>query len=109
MTRSLRHPVFEAGFEGASSFAVETFEPETTRALNGLLMISDLLNPKAPGAVPGLSADPLARAERLLTQQVHGGLFAMPYSLESAIRVGAVIGLAKRPALVPGFVKSLLG
>ncbi len=109
MTRSLRHPVFEAGFAGASAFGVEAFEPEETRALNGLLLIHDLLNPNAPGATPGDGAGPAERARRLLSQQVHGGLFAMPYALEPAIRVAAVIGLAKRPGLLPGFVRAVLG
>lgn len=109
MTRSLRHPVFEAGFAGASAFQVETFEPETTRALNGLLFIHDLLNPQAPGAPPGANEKPEAHASGLLSQQVHGGVYTMPYALEPAIRVSAVAGLARRPSLVPGFVGSLLG
>lgn len=109
MTRSLRHPVFEAGFAGAAAFGVETFEPDTTRALNGLLLIHDLLNPEAPGAVPGASESPEERARDLLAQQVHVGLFAMSSDLESMIRIGALIGLARRPGLVPGFVRSLLG
>jgi hypothetical protein len=109
MTRSLRHPVFEAGFAGASSFQVETLAPDTTRALNGLLTIHDWLDPDAPGAVPGRSADPRTRARDLLSQQVHGGLFALSYALEPTIRVGALIGLARRPSLIPGFVGALFG
>jgi hypothetical protein len=109
MTRSLKHPVFEAGFAGASSFQVETLQPDTTRALNGLLTIHDWLDPDAPGAVPGRSQDPAERARRLLTQQVHGGLFALGYGLEPTIRVGALIGLARRPGLIPGFARALVG
>jgi hypothetical protein len=108
MTRSLSHPVFEAAFAGATAFGVETFEPGTTRALNGLLFIHDLLNPAAPGALGG-SADSFERAQRLHDQQVHGGLFALPYALEPTIQVGAVIGLGRRPGLIPPFVRGLVG
>jgi hypothetical protein len=108
MTRSLSLPVFEAAFAGATAFGVETFESGTTRALNGLLFIHDLLNPAAPG-VPGACSDPAERARRLHDQQVHGGLFALPYALESTIQVGALIGLAKRPSLVPPFVRGIFG
>ena len=108
MTRSLRHPVFEAAFEGAAAFGVEAFLPEETRALNGLLLIHDLLNPNAPGAVPGAGASAGQRARSLLSQQVHGGLFAMPYALDPAIRVAAVLGLARRPSRLPGFLRGVL-
>jgi len=101
MTRSLRHPVFETAFIGAPAFGVEAFEPDVTRTLNGLLMIADLLRPA--------SGDADARIERLSEQQVHGGVFAMPYGIETAIRVGAVIGLARRPGRIPGFVRGLIG
>jgi len=108
MTRSLSHPVFEAAFAGATAFGVETFEPATTRALNGLLTIHDLLNPAAPGAPDG-STDARERARRLHDQQIHGGLFAMPYPVAPAIQVSALIGLGRRPGLILPFARGLVG
>jgi hypothetical protein len=82
-TRSMQHPVFEAAFEGASAFGVETFWPETTRALSGLLMLHDLLcGDSAPAP---------------LSQRVHGGLHVLPYAVEPALRVAAALGFARRP------------
>lgn len=82
-TRSMQHPVFEAAFEGAGAFGVETFSPETTRALSGLLTLHDLLAGE--------------RAPAPLSQRVHGGLHVLPYAVEPALRVAAGIGLARRP------------
>jgi hypothetical protein len=36
----------------------------------------------------------------LLSQQVHGGIYSLPYELESAIRVAAVAGMAQRPSVL---------
>ena len=93
-TRSLSHPLFEAAYAGASAFGVETFAPETTRALNGLLTLHDLLNPAAPGA-PGR-----ADAAALHAQRFHGGFHVVPYEMESSLRVAALIGLARKPSLL---------
>ncbi len=91
MTRSLQHPVFEAAFLGAAAFGVEAFDPETTRWLNGLLLLHDLLNPDAQ------------RGE-IQRRQVHGGMYTVPWEIEPAVRAAAVLGLAKRPALVAGLL-----
>ena len=101
-TRSLAHPLFQAAFVGAPSFDVRIFEPETTRALNGLLVLSDLLNPAAPGAaaVQATTATAADKARALLSQQVHGGIYSLPYELEAAIRVAAVLGMARRPSVL---------
>ncbi len=109
MTRSLRHPIFEAAFHGAVAFGVEAFDPDTTRALNGLLMIHDLLSPESPAAVAARPAPPEEAARDLLAQQVHGGLFSTPYAIEGAIRIAALLGVGRRPALLPGIARSLLG
>jgi hypothetical protein len=98
-TRSLSHPVFQAAFVGAPSFGVQIFEPETTRALNGLLILHDVLNPHAPGAA-GVEALPTQKARALLSQQVHGGIYCLPYALEPAIRAAAVIGMGKKPSVL---------
>ncbi len=103
MTRSLRHPVFEAAFLGAGAFGVEAFEPATTRALNGLLWIHDLQNPDAPGSIDH-EASPAERAAALQHQQIHGGLYSVPWEIEPAIRVAALLGLVRRPSLVGGLI-----
>lgn len=99
-TRSLSHPLFSAAFLGAAEFGVRIFDPATTRALSGLLMLHDLLNPNAPGAVGAPSMDARAKADALLAQQIHGGVYGMPYVLEGVIRVAALVGLASQPSLL---------
>jgi hypothetical protein len=96
-TRSLAHPLFQAAFIGAPRFGVRIFEPATTRALSGLLILSDLLNPNAPGNPSAFAGSPRDKARALHSQQVHGGIYSLPYQLEAAIRVAAVVGMAQRP------------
>jgi hypothetical protein len=98
-TRSLSHPLFAAAFVGAPRFGVRIFDPETTRALSGLLILHDLLNPAAPGSA-GSQAAPAAKAAALLSQQVHGGIYNLPYPLEQAIRVAALIGMGQKPSVL---------
>jgi hypothetical protein len=99
-TRSLAHPLFQAAFIGAHSFDVRIFQPETTRALSGLLVLSDLLNPDSPGSARVQPARAADKARALLSQQVHGGIYSLPYELEAAIRVAAVLGMARRPSVL---------
>jgi hypothetical protein len=99
-TRSLAHPLFQAAFIGAPRFGVRIFEPATTRALSGLLILSDLLNPNAPGNPSSFADSPRDKASALLSQQVHGGIYSLPYELESAIRMAAVAGMAQRPSVL---------
>ena len=84
-TRSLDHPVFTAAFGGAAAFGVETWQPHTSRTVNGLLAAHDWLHPDPP--LPG----------RI---RVHGGIHTLPYPLDAALRVAAAIGLARSPALL---------
>ncbi|MEO0601027.1 MAG: hypothetical protein AAF211_06300 [Myxococcota bacterium] len=95
-TRSLEHPLFLAGFEGAPSFGIQIFEPEQTRVLMTLMMLHDLLNPEAPSR----RADPMARATGVVSQSIHGGVRSAPYALDPTIRVAAVLGMARRPSLI---------
>lgn len=106
-TRSLLHPLFQAAFLGAPHFGIEIYEPATTRLVSGLLMLHDVLHDRAPGApqagdVP--ASEQAGRARRLAAQTVHGGCRALPWVLEPTIRVGAVLGLGKRPGLLKGLV-----
>ena len=98
-TRSLSHPVFEAAFLGAPMFSVRIFQPETTRALSVLLMLHDLLNPDAPGHA-GANVSPTQKPGLIHAQQVHGGIYNLPYGLESAIRIAALLGMGKNPLIL---------
>jgi len=99
-TRSMAHPIFQAAFVGAPAFGVRIFDPDTTRALNGLLILHDLLNPSAPGASALQPDDARQKASGLFSQQIHGGLYNLPYVLEHAIRIAALIGMGRRPSLI---------
>lgn len=101
-TRSLAHPLFQAAFIGAPHFGVRIFDPDTTRALSGLLILHDLLNPKAPGAASMQAHDARAKAAGVMSQQVHGGIYSLPYVLEHAIRIAAVIGIGRKPSVFLG-------
>lgn len=90
LTRSLSHPLFDAGFEGARAFGCLAFAPQTTRALCGLLSLHDLLNPAA---------------DRLGPRHIHGGVFALPYPINPAIQTAALIGLARRPTLLTALLR----
>ena len=95
LTGSLQHPVFEIAFAGARALDIETFPPETTAALNGLLTLHDRLD--------------LASAERgldeLFTTRVHGGIYLAPYPIDPALRVATGIGLMKDPRRIGGLIR----
>ena len=99
-TRSLSHPLFDAAFSGAAHFGVRVFDAATTRALSGLLTLHDLLNPEAPGARQDGSFDARAKAAGIGTQQIHGGIYGLPYVLDGVILVAAVLGLGQEPRLI---------
>lgn len=104
-TRSMGQPVFAAAFLGAPKFGVHIFAPEVTRALSFLLLCHDLLNPDAPSAPGVLVGDPRAKANAVLSQQVHGGLYGMPYELYPAIRAAALLGLGMKPSMLPAMFR----
>ncbi len=79
----------------APSLGLEIYQSETTRWMSALLMLHDILNP----ATRDLSAD------NVFSRQVHGGVFAHPYALNQLLTVSALIGLAKRPELLPGVLR----
>jgi len=87
-TRSLEHPLFQAAFVGAPSLGVHIFKSETTRTLSAILMLEDIFGVEAP------ALDVMAR------RQIHGGVYTHPFLFERTIRVGAVIGLSKKPKLI---------
>ena len=95
-TRSLQHPVFQAAFLGAKSFGVEIFETPTTANLSATLILHDILNDEF---------DCSKNIEKLFSQQVHGGVYALAFSLKPMIEVAAILGLVKRPKLLLGLIK----
>ncbi len=101
-TRSLEHPMFAAAYLGCGLFGVETFASETTRPLGALLMLHDLLNPKAAGAPTESRA---GAPQALFTQRVHGGVYGLPFDLQPMLVAAAVIGFAKKPGLLGGFLR----
>ena len=86
-TRSLEHPLFLAAFEGAPAFGVRIFDSSTTRALATLLMLSDLLREPLP-------------ATSVHARQIHGGVYDVPWQFEASVRAAAVLGAAKKPAVL---------
>jgi hypothetical protein len=101
-TRSLRHPIFLAAYAGAEAFGVETFAPEDTRSLNGLLWLHDLLNEEAAPA-RGQRGD--LDLEALLGRRIHGGLYGLPTELRPSLMVAAVLGFARKPSLLGGLIR----
>ncbi len=104
-TRSLSHPMFDAAFLGSTLFGITTFAPATTRSLSGLLSIHDLLNASAPGSVSHPNPGDPKRAAALFSQQVHGGIYALPCALDPCIVAAAFVGFARRPALLWGLLR----
>lgn len=104
-TASLRHPVFDTAFGGAAAFGIETYAPATTRSLNGLLTIRDLIDPEAPASPSHEFLDDAARASAVTTTRVHGGIYAFPYPLDPALRVATAIGVARDPRRIPAIVR----
>jgi hypothetical protein len=107
-TRSMQIPTFQAGFAGAPSLGLETYDPETTRWLSGLLYLNGVLAPEAVGSYRNPFEDENERVRRLSSLQVHGAVYAHPYAVEGAITRAALIGLVKKPRLIPGFARSLI-
>jgi len=98
------HPLFQAAFLGAPRFGIEIYQPATTRAVSGLLMLHDVLNPAAPGAATRAAEPVHERARKTAAQTIHGGARALPWVFEPTIRVAAVLGLGKKPGLVAGLI-----
>lgn len=107
-TGSMDIPLFQAGFVGAEALGVRSYSPEATRTISGLVYLENLLNPASIAALPGAEVDENERARRIHATQIHGGLFAYPYATDGTMIRAGLVGLAKRPALIPGVVGSLV-
>jgi hypothetical protein len=104
-TASVRHPVFDTAFGGAAAFAVETFEPATTAALNALLTLRDRLvaAEQTPAADDETSIQDRARA--LSAARVHGGVYQLPYPIGPTLKVATALGVAKDPRRIASLVR----
>lgn len=98
LTESLSHPVFDTAFSGAGALGIETFDPQTTAHLNGLLTLRDRIDPAALTIRPAVPND-------LFVARVHGGVYELPYPIEPALRVATGIGLAKDPRRVTSLLR----
>ncbi len=104
-TQSMSHPVFDAAFAGAEAFAVRTFDPATTTALNGLLALRDWLDPDAPCNNVAEDATAAQVALALTSTRIHGGVYELPYPLDRALRVAALIGTARDPRRIGPMIR----
>ncbi|MEO1064122.1 MAG: hypothetical protein AAFZ07_22100 [Actinomycetota bacterium] len=93
-TESLQHPVFDLAFDGAAAFDVETFAPDLTAHLNGLLVLHDRLD-----------VDHRLDVGTLFATRVHGGISELPHPIEPALRVAAAIGLLRKPSRVVSLIR----
>lgn len=107
-TKNMQTPTYRAGFIGAPHLGLSTYAPDTTATQNGLLMVHDLLNPEAPGAAGNLFENPMAKAQAIFSEQIHGGIYAYPYALLGTIGVAVMIGSALRPSLIPPLLRSMI-
>ena len=99
LTESLHHPVFDTAFSGAAALGVETFDPDTTAHLNGLLTLHDRLTANQR------SANLTEALDQLSSTRVHGGIYELPYPIGPALRVAAGLGVAKDPRRIVGLLK----
>lgn len=95
LTESLQHPVFDLAFAGAGALGVETFDPPTTSALNGLLTLHDRLEPASAGR----------GVDELFSTRVHGGIYVIPYPIDPVLRVAAGIGVLKDPRRIAALIR----
>ncbi len=99
-TRSLSHPLFQVAFVGAPSFGVNIFVPDITRALSSVLMVHDVINPDAPGAADKFYDANDEKARALRSQQIHGGVYNLPWQFDACVRVAALLGASRKPKLL---------
>jgi len=99
-TLSLITPIFEAGFLGGEVLNVETYPADTSKPLQFLLTLHDLINPQAPGSATRSYQTLSAKLNALFSQQVHGGVYSYPYALNGVISIAALLGFGIKPSLL---------
>ncbi len=95
-TRSvMKNKALAAAYAGAGRFGLEIFEPDTSNAIMGALLVHDLRNPES-------SANPatkLAHPMQLFVEGAcHGGMWRSEYASRSVLGIAAVTGMFERRA-----------
>lgn len=95
-TRSVvKNRLLAAAYAGAGRFGMEIFEPDTTNALMGALLVRDLNDP-ASATNPDVV---LTHPSQMFTEAAtHGGLWRSAFSARSVLGVAAVVGMIERAA-----------
>jgi hypothetical protein len=82
--------VLAAAYAGAPMFGIETFEPATSRALMGALLVHDL---RAHQETPR-QARPVAE-HRLTAAAAHGGLWRLAWEPRTALPLAVLRGATR--------------
>lgn len=83
----MKRRLFVLGYRGAQTFGVEIFEPQTTRALMGLMLLHDLQRAPVSYRHPH---------ELFMDGANHGGIWRIGLQLRSALTSGVIAGLLNR-------------
>lgn len=95
-TPSIRNS-FGPGLKGAGRIGLETYPPEVTRWLSGLIYLQGVLDPNAVGSRTNPFEDENERARRLQSVQVHGGIYSYLYDIQGGIALATAIAVARDP------------
>jgi hypothetical protein len=91
----MKNKALAAAYAGAGRFGLEIFEPDTSNAIMGALLVHDLRNPES-------SANPdveLVHPMQLFVEGAcHGGLWRSEYASRSVLGIAAVAGMFERRA-----------
>ena len=83
-TSSMKTPFLLAAFRQARKFNIEIFESHEMREFLQALWLHDILNPQ----------------ENVISKQIHGGAFTVPWSLDGCVEEAAITGNIKRYLLL---------
>ena len=84
-----------AAYAGAGRFGLEIFEPETSNAIMGALLVHDLRNP-ASSANP--EVDLPHPMQLFIEGACHGGMWRSEYASRSVLGIAAITGMFERRA-----------
>jgi transposase len=84
-----------AAYAGAGRFGLEIFDPETSNAIMGALLVHDLRNPEASANPEVKLAHPM---QLFIEGACHGGMWRSQYASRSVLGVAAVMGMFERRA-----------
>jgi hypothetical protein len=88
LTRSvLKNRILAAAYAGAGRFGVEIFEPETSSALQAVMLVHDLRSGRHTRSHP---------YDLFVEGAAHGGLWRMPHEPRSVLPLAVVGGMTRR-------------